>query len=46
MWGTRIENAIGTLYQSTNRDRRATERGVILIDEVDKIAAHGRTSLM
>ncbi|MBK9472065.1 MAG: AAA family ATPase [bacterium] len=42
--GTRIENAIGTLYQSTNRDRRATERGVILIDEVDKIAAHGRTS--
>ena len=42
--GTRIENAIGTLYQSTNRDRRATERGVILIDEVDKIASHGRTS--
>ncbi|MBK7771020.1 MAG: AAA family ATPase [bacterium] len=42
--GTRIENAIGTLYQSTNRDRRATERGVILIDEVDKIAARGRTS--
>ena len=38
--GTRIENVVGALYQKTGCDRRRTERGIILIDEVDKIAAH------
>jgi len=42
--GTRIETAIGTLYQAAGRERRAAERGIILIDEIDKIAAHGRSS--
>jgi ATP-dependent Clp protease ATP-binding subunit ClpX len=42
--GTRIETAIGTLFQAAGRERRAAERGIILIDEVDKIASHGRTS--
>lgn len=42
--GTRIETAIGTLFQAAGRERCAAERGIILIDEVDKIASHGRTS--
>ncbi|MBK8168076.1 MAG: AAA family ATPase [bacterium] len=42
--GTRIETAIGTLYQAAGRDRAAAERGIVLIDEVDKIASHGRSS--
>lgn len=42
--GTRIETAIGTLYQAAGRERAAAERGIVLIDEVDKIASHGRSS--
>lgn len=42
--GTRIETAVGTLYQAAGRERHAAERGIILIDEIDKIAAHGHSS--
>lgn len=38
--GTRIENVVGALYQKTGGNRLQAERGIILIDEVDKIAAH------
>ena len=38
--GTRIENVIGTLYQKCDRDRRLAERGIVLIDEIDKVASH------
>lgn len=42
--GTRIETAVGTLYQAAGRERRAAERGIILIDEIDKIAASSPSS--
>jgi len=38
--GTRIETMIGDLYQRAGKDRAAAERGIVFIDEIDKIAAH------
>lgn len=36
--GEDVESIISRLYQSANYDKEATERGIIYIDEIDKIA--------
>lgn len=37
---TRIENLVGEMYLRSGKDRYMTERSIVFIDEIDKVAAH------
>src|ERR1700736_2025737 len=41
--GEDVENIILKLYQAAGNDKEKTERGIVYIDEVDKIARKGET---
>ena len=40
--GEDVENIILKLYQASGNDKEKTQRGIVYIDEVDKICAQGR----
>lgn len=44
--GEDVENIIANLYQAADRDLERTQRGIVYIDEVDKIARKGAAASM
>ena len=43
--GEDVENIILKLYQASGNDKDKTQRGIVYIDEIDKIVAQGRQSV-